>query len=141
LIRPLGAPQKMEETVPRGLCIRRKDKNRKQSITNYITNRIPRQSITSKAEQLSLFVPTLIQQVGSISYVANHLLCQSDCFTPSHPQPVTNLPGTIPSVPLGTDTPASHPTLREESPRQARSAGSETSNCWLRPNRYAEVIN
>jgi hypothetical protein len=38
----------MEKTLPRGLCIRRKDKNRKQSRNNYIRIRIPRVLIYSQ---------------------------------------------------------------------------------------------
>jgi hypothetical protein len=127
----------MKKTLPRGLCIRRKDKNRKQSRNNYIRIRIPRVLIYSQSRTNSR-VRHYQQARTPAPPTTNYAVPTSFCGQPDFGAHsfANALPATVPSV-QSTDIPAPHlNTLsREISPSRlghcVGRVGRRTSNCWL----------
>lgn len=138
----------MEKTLPRGLCIRRKDKNRKQSRNNYIRIRIPRLLISSQSRTNSR-VRHYQQARTPPPPTTNSAVPTSFCGQPDDlgAHSFANaFPATVPSV-QSTDIPAPHlAILSREISRVAWDTVSDGSvgvlpTVGLRPNRWVEVIN
>jgi len=135
--------------VPRGLCIRRKDRNRKQSRSKYIRVGNPRQSIyLPKAERTPVCICICIcicHQSAPHRYYSLVPTLGLDILT-TLCSLVCQLASSYHSFGASTDIPASHhhPFARKlpESPRRALTDGSVSALAtvgFLQPNRGAEV--